>query len=367
MEAGTWPWLAVAATGVLHGLNPLTGWVFAAWRVTTSGDWRGRTLLPIAAGQLFAVVAVAAAVPVALDAAATRRRARSRHRVRCCWAWRRWVCTWPRCWPRQPAWPAPSRMHGGPSAVSDRRSRAPPTRTALRLTSQFPMALHASRETMHLKFRLSYLGGVLLLAGVPVVAAESPMASGGYPLPDPVAPAVVGRPLNQIRPARPKPIAIKPAQPAKPRQLAATPKAAPSPARAPARVAAAPKPSAPATAVASKNTPPAAATAAMGAPAAASVAPSHTVAKAAVDDRIDPTAQVTDDVGKGSRLMSRRLAPGAYFNSRHQALVRKYYETHPVRNAGGKWQIGDPLPERAKVEGVPDELRAALPPVPPGL
>lgn len=28
--ASLWPWLAVAGVGALHGLNPATGWMFAA-------------------------------------------------------------------------------------------------------------------------------------------------------------------------------------------------------------------------------------------------------------------------------------------------------------------------------------------------
>ena len=50
---------------------------------------------------------------------------------------------------------------------------------------------------MHVKFRLPYLTGALLLAAAtPFAAAESPM-------PEPIAPAVIGRPLDQIRPVRP--------------------------------------------------------------------------------------------------------------------------------------------------------------------
>lgn len=31
-----WPWLAVAGAGILHGLNPASGWVFAAaWGYST--------------------------------------------------------------------------------------------------------------------------------------------------------------------------------------------------------------------------------------------------------------------------------------------------------------------------------------------
>lgn len=66
MDAPLWPWLAVAATGALHGLNPLTGWAFAAWRPAASAQ-RPRVLAPIALGQVAAVLAVAAAAPAALE------------------------------------------------------------------------------------------------------------------------------------------------------------------------------------------------------------------------------------------------------------------------------------------------------------
>jgi hypothetical protein len=62
--ASLWPWLAVAAGGALHGLNPLTGWALAAWRGAPTS--RPHLLAPIAAGQLAAVLLVAAAVPLAL-------------------------------------------------------------------------------------------------------------------------------------------------------------------------------------------------------------------------------------------------------------------------------------------------------------
>ncbi|WP_232511793.1 hypothetical protein [Herbaspirillum sp. meg3] len=59
-----WPWLAVAGAGALHGLNPCTGWMFAA-----AWGWRSRNrmqtlraLLPIAAGHAASVALVAGAV-----------------------------------------------------------------------------------------------------------------------------------------------------------------------------------------------------------------------------------------------------------------------------------------------------------------
>lgn len=61
-----WPWLAVAAAGAVHGLNPATGWALAAARA------QGRAgilaaLAPIALGHLASVAMVAAAVPAALQ------------------------------------------------------------------------------------------------------------------------------------------------------------------------------------------------------------------------------------------------------------------------------------------------------------
>ena len=59
-----WPWLAVAAAGALHGLNPVTGWGLAA----CSGSLHGtRVLLPMVLGHLASVIVVAAAVPAALQ------------------------------------------------------------------------------------------------------------------------------------------------------------------------------------------------------------------------------------------------------------------------------------------------------------
>jgi hypothetical protein len=67
MTASLWPWLALAAAGALHGLNPLAGWAFAAWRAAPgAAARRPRVLLPIAAGHLGAVLVVASAVPAAL-------------------------------------------------------------------------------------------------------------------------------------------------------------------------------------------------------------------------------------------------------------------------------------------------------------
>ena len=51
--ASLWPWLAVAGVGALHGLNPATGWMFAAaWGVRSRDRAQAlRALLPIAVGH----------------------------------------------------------------------------------------------------------------------------------------------------------------------------------------------------------------------------------------------------------------------------------------------------------------------------
>ncbi|HYP85211.1 hypothetical protein [Variovorax sp.] len=61
------PWLAVAALGAVHGLNPATGWIFAAACAVRGGE-RSRAvlaLLPIAAGHLLSVALVAGVVALA--------------------------------------------------------------------------------------------------------------------------------------------------------------------------------------------------------------------------------------------------------------------------------------------------------------
>jgi hypothetical protein len=66
-----WPWLAVAGAGALHGLNPATGWMWAAACGLRSGDRRPalRALLPIATGHAAsgAVVATTMAYGHAMD------------------------------------------------------------------------------------------------------------------------------------------------------------------------------------------------------------------------------------------------------------------------------------------------------------
>ena len=58
------PWLAMAGSGALHGLNPATGWLLAAAWGLRSGDRSHavRALVPIAVGHGCAVVLVGAAV-----------------------------------------------------------------------------------------------------------------------------------------------------------------------------------------------------------------------------------------------------------------------------------------------------------------
>ena len=64
-----WPWLAVAGVGALHGLNPATGWMFAAaWGVRSHDRAQAlRALMPIAAGHAASVALVGAAVVFGLS------------------------------------------------------------------------------------------------------------------------------------------------------------------------------------------------------------------------------------------------------------------------------------------------------------
>ena len=67
--ASLWPWLAVAGVGALHGLNPASGWMWAAAWGLRSRD-RGqalRALLPIAFGHAASVALVAGAVAFGLS------------------------------------------------------------------------------------------------------------------------------------------------------------------------------------------------------------------------------------------------------------------------------------------------------------
>jgi hypothetical protein len=47
-------------------------------------------------------------------------------------------------------------------------------------------------------------------------------------------------------------------------------------------------------------------------------------------------------------------------------MVRRYYAAHPAAGERAAWKIGEPVPPKAVMSGVPDEVRAALPRVPPG-
>jgi hypothetical protein len=60
--ASLWPWLAVAGVGALHGLNPATGWMFAAaWGAHSRDPTQAlRALMPIAAGHAASLALVAA-------------------------------------------------------------------------------------------------------------------------------------------------------------------------------------------------------------------------------------------------------------------------------------------------------------------
>ncbi|WP_414650255.1 hypothetical protein [Duganella sp.] len=62
--SGWLPWLAVAGVGALHGVNPATGWLFAAARGVRTRDSEQalRALVPIAVGHTASVALVAAAV-----------------------------------------------------------------------------------------------------------------------------------------------------------------------------------------------------------------------------------------------------------------------------------------------------------------
>jgi hypothetical protein len=64
-----WPWLAVAGLGALHGLNPATGWMFAAaWGVHSRDRAQAlRALMPIAVGHTASIALVAAAVVLGLS------------------------------------------------------------------------------------------------------------------------------------------------------------------------------------------------------------------------------------------------------------------------------------------------------------
>jgi hypothetical protein len=61
-----WPWLAVAGVGALHGLNPATGWLFAAACGVRSRSRKRAlcALIPIAAAHVLALSAGHGADPM---------------------------------------------------------------------------------------------------------------------------------------------------------------------------------------------------------------------------------------------------------------------------------------------------------------
>ena len=67
--ASYWPWLAVAGVGALHGLNPASGWMFAAaWGVHSRDRTKAlRALMPIAIGHTTSVALVAGAFAIGLS------------------------------------------------------------------------------------------------------------------------------------------------------------------------------------------------------------------------------------------------------------------------------------------------------------
>jgi len=67
---GVWPWLAVAAAGALHGLNPAAGWALVAARSGAGGRCPGalRALAPVAIGHAASVAAIAALATLGLVA-----------------------------------------------------------------------------------------------------------------------------------------------------------------------------------------------------------------------------------------------------------------------------------------------------------
>ena len=67
--ASLWPWLAVAASGALHGLNPAAGWMAAAACGVRSRDRTQalRALWPIALGHAASVALVAATVTLGVS------------------------------------------------------------------------------------------------------------------------------------------------------------------------------------------------------------------------------------------------------------------------------------------------------------
>jgi hypothetical protein len=216
---------------------------------------------------------------------------------------------------------------------------------------------------MDAKFPMLLLPAVLLLAGAPAAFAE-------WPVDEPFAPAVAGRPLHEIRPARvarPKPMTLKPGTP---KHAAAPPAVTAKAPKVPkvAKVANVGKKPAPAVQARSMGAAPALA---MAAPAAAAMPVTQEVpagqraAKQTLDDRFDGTVQFSE-VGKGIHFARKPLAAGAYFGDRHRSAVHKYYDEHPASGRAANWRIGEPVPRGAAVKALPGDLLASLPNLPPG-
>jgi Ni/Co efflux regulator RcnB len=213
---------------------------------------------------------------------------------------------------------------------------------------------------MHVIFRSSFLPAVLLLAAAPLATAQS------YPppLPDPIAPAVIGKPLDQIGPPKPLRLPRSPGAKQAPKSTAARP--APPSTKIARQPAAGPHAAAPNTTARNTSAPNTAQPARATAPNTAQLgAGSQRPAKQAVDDRADPHAQLVG-VGAGTHFARKPLAPGVYFGDKQRMAVRKYYEAHPVSGAPAHWEIGQPVPDGVRLTPVPQGLLASLPAQPPG-
>lgn len=57
-----WPWLTVAGAGALHGVNPASGWLFAAALACHDKKQATRALIPIALGHMASLGLVATTV-----------------------------------------------------------------------------------------------------------------------------------------------------------------------------------------------------------------------------------------------------------------------------------------------------------------
>ena len=183
-------------------------------------------------------------------------------------------------------------------------------------------------------FRLPLLIGVLLLGAQFALAAQAET-----PFTDPIPPAVLGRPLDQIKPSRPAR-----AQVAKPERAKEGTARRPEPTQATRKPSSASRPQA--------------ASLAQRAPAAQRPArPAE--ARAAARAR-------GDNVGQGTHFARKPLGPGAYFGERHRTAVRKYYQQHPVAGAGAHWRIGEPVPRGVPLAAVPPGVLASLPELPEG-